>query len=113
MPINSRTEAGVLVLTPDEARLDASNAAAIREALIGFIDAGEKAMVLDLSGVRFVDSSALGALISVIKRMDPLGKLAIAGVQPAVARLFSITRMDRVFAMHPGTSEAVSALSAG
>lgn len=113
MPINARTESGVLVLTPDEARLDASNATGIRDAMIGHIEAGAKSLVLDLSGVRFVDSSALGALISVLKRMDPLGKLAIAGVQPAVARLFSITRMDRVFAMHPGTSEAVSALSAG
>ena len=41
--------------------------------MIGHIEAGAKSLVLDLSGVRFVDSSALGALISVLKRMDPLG----------------------------------------
>lgn len=113
MPIDARTENGVLVIKPDDQRLDASNAVAFRESLFAHIDGGVRKMVLDLSGVRFVDSSALGALISVLKRMDPLGKLAIAGVQPAVARLFSITRMDRVFAIHPGAREAVAVLSAG
>lgn len=113
MLIEARTEAGVLVLTPDEARLDANNAATLRETLIAYIDGGRQSMVLDLNGVSFVDSSALGALISAMKRMGPLGTLAIAGVQPAVDRLFTITRMNRVFSLHAGTAEAVSAISAG
>lgn len=114
MRIDARTEEGVLILTPEAQRLDASNAAVFREQLIGFIDAGAGgAMVLDLSGVKFVDSSALGSLIAAVKRLGPLGKLAIAGVQPAVARLFAVTRMDRVFALHPDTAGAVAALSVG
>lgn len=113
MRIDARTERGVLVLTPDAARLDASTATTFRETLLSHIDNGARSLVLDLSGVGFVDSSALGALISAVKRMGPLGTLAIAGVQPAVARLFAITRMDRVFALHPGTAEAISGLAAG
>lgn len=113
MLIEARTETGVLVLTPQEARLDASNAATLRETLIAYIDGGRQSLVLDLKGVSFVDSSALGALISALKRMGPLGMLAIAGVQPAVDRLFTLTRMNRVFSMHPGTAEAVSALTEG
>lgn len=113
MHIDARTEDGVLVLTPDDARLDASNAAAFRETLFSHVDSGNTTLVLDLSGVSFVDSSALGALISVLKRMGPLGTFAIAGVQPAVERLFAITRMNRVFSLHPGRAEAVSTLAAG
>ncbi len=113
MHISARTERGVLVLTPDATRLDATTAATFRDTLIGHIDRGAHAMVLDLSSVSFVDSSALGSLIAAVKRMGPLGTLAIAGVQPAVARLFSITRMDRVFSLHPGTAEAITGLSAG
>ena len=113
MQIDARTDRGVLVLRPEGARLDASCAPALRETLIAHIDGGAKALVLDFSGVGFVDSSALGALIAAVKRLGPLGTLAIAGVQPAVARLFAITRMDRVFAIHPGTSEAVTRLAAG
>lgn len=113
MHIDARNERGVLVLKPGNSRLDASNAAGFRDAMLGHIDGGARAMVLDLSGVAFVDSSALGALIAAVKRMGPLGTLAIAGVQPAVARLFQITRMDRVFTLHTGTAEAVSGLAAG
>lgn len=113
MHIDARTERGVLVLKPEAARLDATSAPALRETLLGHIDGGAKALVLDFSGVGFVDSSALGALIAAVKRLGPLGTLAIAGVQPAVARLFAITRMDRVFTIHPGTTEAVSRLALG
>lgn len=112
MQIEMRTEQGVLVLKPEAIRLDASSAPAFRETLIGHIDGGARALVLDLSGVGFVDSSALGALIAAVKRMGPLGTLAISGVQPAVAKLFAITRMDRVFSIHPGTTEAVARLAA-
>ena len=57
MPIDARTENGVLVIKPDDQRLDASNAVAFRESLFAHIDGGVRKMVLDLSGVRFVDSS--------------------------------------------------------
>lgn len=113
MQIEAKTERGVLVLTPDTARLDASSAAAFRETLIGHIEGGAQSMVIDLSRVGFIDSSALGALIAAVKKLGPLGVLAVAGVQPAVARLFAITRMDRVFSLHAGADEAVARLASG
>lgn len=113
MHIEAKTERGILVLTPDVARLDASSASAFRETLVGHIDGGARSLVIDLSRVAFIDSSALGALIAAVKRLGPLGVLAVAGVQPAVARLFAITRMDRVFSLHPGTEEAIARLAPG
>ena len=102
----------VLILRLNEARLDASRAPALREALLDQITAGHDRIVLDLSLTEFMDSSSLGALVTAIKRIGTRGTFAIAGAQGAVARLFALTRMDRVFALYPTTDAAV-AQSAG
>jgi anti-sigma B factor antagonist len=101
----------VLILRFEESRLDASRAPALREELIRQVEAGHDRIVLDLSATEFMDSSGLGALVSCIKRMGARGTLAVAGAQGAVARLFALTRMDRVFALHPTTDAALAQLS--
>ncbi|AWB48994.1 anti-sigma factor antagonist [Gemmobacter aquarius] len=99
---------GITFVTPDAARLDASTAPALREMLVGCLDAGAQSVVLDLTGVTFLDSSALGALIAAAKRAGRNGPFAVCGVQPAVARLFALTHMDRVFTVHPSKAEALA-----
>ena len=55
-----------------------------------------KDLALDLSAVRFVDSSALGALVSVYKAAAG-GRVRLLGVTAPVLGLLKLTRMDRVF----------------
>jgi anti-sigma B factor antagonist len=101
----------VVVLRVEERRLDAANAPSFKQELNREIDQGATQIVLDLRGVEFVDSSGLGALVSCLKRLGPLGGVAIAGAGDAVQRLFTLTRMDRVFSLHPTVEEAVRRLS--
>lgn len=108
MDVNEEEQGGALVLRPSESRLDAARAPALREALLRRIEDGRTRIVLDLSGVSFMDSSGLGALVSALKRLGPGGTLAVAGATGAVARLFQLTRMDRVFALHPDVASAVA-----
>src|SRR4028118_2310415 len=91
----------VLVVRVTEKRIDASNAPVCNDEITKCIEGGQNQIVLDLSGVDFIDSSGLGALVSCLKRLGPRGGLAVAGATGAVRRLFSLTRMDRVFALHP------------
>ncbi|HZW45921.1 MAG TPA: STAS domain-containing protein [Microvirga sp.] len=102
---------GILVLRIDEKRVDASKAPAFKDEVAKRIEAGHSQVVLDMSGVEFVDSSGLGALVSCLKRIGPRGKLAIAGASGAVIRLFSLTRMDRVFSLHDTVDAAVEQMS--
>ena len=76
------------------------------------IDAGENTILLDLSAVDFIDSSGLGALVSVLKRMSPTGKLVVCGLRDAAFNMFRLTRMDKVFPIFPSQDEALNALSA-
>jgi anti-sigma B factor antagonist len=102
----------VLVVRVEEKRIDASKAPAFKDEMTRCIEAGHNQIVLDLSHVEFIDSSGLGALVTCLKRLGPRGSLAVAGATGAVSRLFTLTRMDRVFALHPNVDAAVEQLSA-
>ncbi|MBJ6127108.1 STAS domain-containing protein [Microvirga splendida] len=102
----------ILVVRVEEKRIDASKAPAFKDEMTRCIDSGQNQIVLDLSYVDFVDSSGLGALVSCLKRLGPRGSLAVAGATGAVSRLFTLTRMDRVFVLHPNVDAAVEQLSA-
>lgn len=53
---------------------------------------------LDMSGVDSLSSSALGKLISLHRRVEKCGgRLALVNVAPAVAEVFAITRLNRLF----------------
>lgn len=56
-----------------------------------------KRIVLDLSAVEFMDSTGLGVFVSLLKKLGADGAIAVAGVRPAVLRLFQLTRLDTLF----------------
>ncbi len=97
----------ILVLRVEEKRVDASKAPRLKDEITQRIEAGHHRLVLDLSGVEFVDSSGLGAIVACLKRLGPRGNLAIAGAKGAVMRLFTLTRMDKVFPLHDTVEAAI------
>ena len=110
--LSTESRESVLVIRVFEKRIDASKAPAFKDEMTRCIDGGQNQIVLDLSGVDFIDSSGLGALVSCLKRLGPRGSLAVAGATGAVSRLFTLTRMDKVFTLHPTVDAAVAQLSA-
>jgi anti-sigma B factor antagonist len=62
------------------------------------IDNGKTAVVLDLSGVEFIDSTGLSVLLSGLRRISQVqGCLALVCANPTVLRLFQITSLDETF----------------
>lgn len=102
---------GVAVIDPALRRLDAGAAPAFRQAVLQVIESGETRLVLDLAGVEFIDSSGLGALVSILKNLGARGGLAVCNAQPAVLGLFKLTRMDKVFPIVAGREDAVARLA--
>jgi anti-sigma B factor antagonist len=101
----------VLIPTPD--RLTAVNGAAFKDMAIGLIEAGHARLIVDMSAITFIDSSGLGALVSILKRVGNRGEIVVCGLSSALKQMFSITRMDRVFAAYPDRAAAITALNEG
>ena len=93
----------------DTERLDAAVAEAFKKRIIAIADAGSSRLLLDLSAVRFMDSSGLGAVVGVFKHVEKRGTLEIACPTAPVRKVFSLTRMDRVFVIHDELPETGSA----
>jgi anti-sigma B factor antagonist len=91
---------GALIARPQIKLMDENSlkalAAAIDEA--SGSDAGVTLVILDLSRVAIVPSLALGSLVQVANKCKARQqKLKLAGVQPQIRQIFTITRLDRVF----------------
>ncbi len=67
-------------------------------------------VVVDLTGVDFIDSSGLGSLIALLKRISERGgDMKIAGLQKKVRMVFEITRAFKVFDIFENADEALHA----
>ena len=87
--------------------LDMATSPQLRESLQRLIDAGGRQVVVDLAGVGFMDSSALGALVTIFKRLrDVGGRLCLAAVQPAVRSVLSITSVDQAIVVYDSIEAA-------
>lgn len=99
----------VAVVTP-HGDIDLVTAPEFRTAVHEAIDDGATAMVVDLSEAGFLDSTALGVLISAHRRLGD--RLAMAGAHLAVRRLFEVTQLAAVFRLYPTVAEALADLTA-
>lgn len=83
-------------------RLDAQNAAELRGVLARHAADTPGDLSLDLSGVPFMDSSALAALVGALKDRRREGRaLRLIAASAPVRELLSLTMLDRAFALPP------------
>ncbi len=93
--------------------VDVSQALALRELLGAQIDGPGARVLVDLSEVTLIDSSGIGVMVSAHRRADGAGAaFALAGAGATVARVFSLTRTDRLLRLFDSVPEGVEALRA-
>jgi anti-sigma B factor antagonist len=91
--------------------LDLHTVDKLDEELEAAVEHGAQRVVVDLSCVSFIDSTALGALVTAHKTLRlAAGELSIVSDDPRVVRIFQITGLDRTLRLHPSLTEAVSEL---
>jgi|ERR1700730_1183089 anti-sigma B factor antagonist len=97
----------VAVIPVDE--LDASNAGDLKRDIAPILEANTR-LVIDLSHLRFVDSSGLGAMLSCLRQVTAKGgNLKLCGMSKQVRTTFELVRMHRIFDIFPTREEAVRA----
>ena len=98
-----------VVVEVKEERLDAHNSNEFKSQMLSLFEAGSNNMIIHLKGVRFIDSSGLGALVSGFKNATARnGSPKPGGMQTQVTSMFELTRLHRVFEIFAGVSEALA-----
>ncbi len=93
--------------------VDVSNAIRLREVLGDQLYGPDAGVLVDLSEVRLLDSSGIGILLTAHRRAAALGaRLVLAAPQPAVGRVFELTRTDKLLHIVSTLAEGREALDA-
>lgn len=76
----------------------------VREKLFPYIEQGYRDFIFDIRDVHYIDSSGLGVMIAIQKRIMPKGGgVKIKGLNGTVKELFELTRLTKVFEILPET----------
>lgn len=109
LPIEAVHDVAVVELPLEE--LDASNAADLKRDMAPVLEAHPK-LVLDLTRLRFVDSSGLGAFLSCLRKATERGgDMKLCGMSKGVRAVFELVRMHRIFDIHATRESAIRAFA--
>ena len=105
-----RPAAGVAVVEA-VGELDIHTSVAFNETILDVIEEGVPRVAVDLTGVTFIDSSALGALVGGARKCAERGcEFMIVCPAGSVARVIEVTGLNRAFAIYATRREALGAL---
>jgi len=91
--------------------VDLYTAPEFKQQLLEVIGQGGKQVIVDFTNTTFIDSTTLGVLVGGVKRLRTNdGQLSLVCSDRNITKIFEITGLDRVFAIHATRDEAVSKL---
>ncbi len=105
--VRREERATVVALTGE---VDLKHSPRIHRTLVELSDERPERMILDLTGVGYMDSSGVGTLVDIYRRVQAYGgRLMLSGMQDKVRSVFEITQLDQFFVMHETVDEALQA----
>jgi anti-sigma B factor antagonist len=100
MNLTADPSGDLLIVRVMEDRIDAASAITFKERMRELIQTPLPRVLLDMSRVNFLDSSGLGAIVSVMKLMGEGRNLELASLTPTVDKVFRLTRMNTFLTIH-------------
>jgi len=101
-------EAGIVSLVDVSGRLTSFETGALRDSISRLLKQGHKDIVLNLSGLRYLDSSGIGELarvyVSVVKQS---GQMKVIGLSSKIEEVLKITHLYQVFPEFPDEEAAL------
>ena len=95
-----RSETGKNVFLDLIGDLDMAGAPVLRQSVVQEVSKGNNFLVLDLSGLPFIDSAGLGAIIGGLRRVrSHEGDLLLVGLNDELQKVFELCELDQIFNM--------------
>ena len=94
----NREDTGDLTVLRISGSLDALSTPELRPTIDALVAEKRPSITVDLSHLRLIDSSGVGAIVSLYKRMRALGaKVEVVGLREQPLAIFRLLRLDRIF----------------
>jgi len=104
----SKHPSGVLVVEV-EGQLIVGNRQELKATIQQALDNGERKLLVDFAKTGYIDSSGLGALVSISKKVrEQGGELRLSGLNEDLRSLFELTKLDTLFAIADSSAQALT-----
>jgi len=104
----SKHPSGVLVVEV-EGQLIVGNRQELKATIQEALDNGERKLLVDFAKTGYIDSSGLGALVSISKKVrEQGGELRLSGLNEDLRSLFELTKLDTLFAIADDSAQALA-----
>ncbi len=91
-----------------EGEIDLFNSQDLKRDIENLINGGKVKLILDMNKVSYIDSSGLGVLVGINKRVRMRGGfLRLVALPQDIKHLFEITKLDKVFNIYPTVGSAM------
>lgn len=102
------TTSGEITVVRVDGQLTVGNRQDLKTTIQHAADGGARKFLLDCSATGYIDSSGLGALVTIAKRVrDVGGQVRLAGLNDDLRSLFELTKLDTLFAIYPDPAQAL------
>jgi anti-sigma B factor antagonist len=110
MPIDSKlNEAGIAVVTISGRLVFGREAERLEAVVTNLLKSGQTRFVFDASALEYVDSSGIGTIVSCLTQIKKSGaELKMAGANPRIMRLLTMTGVDKLLTLYPSVAEATA-----
>jgi anti-sigma B factor antagonist len=104
----TKDQSGVAVVQV-EGQLIVGNRQELKDLVQAALDKGERRLLIDFSRTGYIDSSGLGALVSISKRVrEAGGDLRLSGLNEDLRSLFELTKLDTLFSIADTPQQALA-----
>lgn len=104
----SKHPSGTLIIEV-EGQLIVGNRQELKSVIQQALDNGERKLLVDFSKTGYIDSSGLGALVSISKKVrEQGGELRLSGLNEDLRSLFELTKLDTLFAIADSSAQALA-----
>ncbi|MBK7141013.1 MAG: STAS domain-containing protein [bacterium] len=106
-------EKGPVTVIQLTGRLDLASGSSLKEQVKKLLAKNETTIHLNLAQVEFINSSGLGALVSIMKEVRlTKGRLTLSNLASYVQEIFDITQLSHIFEIYPTEDEALTSFQA-
>lgn len=109
MSFTARKDPNGVVVIAIDGQLIVGNRHELKQQVLDAVEAGDRKVLVDFSRTGYVDSSGLGVLVSLSKKLrEAGGELRLAGLNDDLRTLFELTKLDTLFTITDSPEEALA-----